>query len=87
MPIYVARIERDGKVLLERADVTVELLDEGRWRGRFFIPPGTTLPKKAKLSVVFVDGRHGRASVDHIHPASSKQGPRLVEIAGIGALE
>jgi hypothetical protein len=87
MPIYVARIERDGKVLRDRADVTVELLDEGHWRGRFFLPPGITLPQRAKVSVVFVDGRQGRASVDHIHPASSKKEPRLVEIAGIGALE
>ena len=87
MPIYVARIERDGKVLLERADLTVELLEEGRWRGRFILPPDTTLPRRAKLSIVFVDGRKGQATVDHIHPAPTKKGPRLVEITGTGPLE
>ncbi len=86
MPTYVARIDRDGKPLMERADVTVELLEEGRWRGRFLLPPGTTLPQRGKISIVFVDGRQGQASVDHIHPASSKKAPRLVEITGIGAL-
>ena len=86
MPTYVARIERDGRTLLERADTTVEVLEDGQWRGRFFLPPGTVLPRRAKLEIAFADGRHGRASVDHIHPALSKKGPRLVEIAGIGSL-
>jgi hypothetical protein len=86
MPTYVARIERDGKTVLERADMTVEMLDDGHWRGRFFLPPGTTLPGRAKLEIAFADGRHGRASVDHIHPALSKKGPKLVEIAGVGSL-
>lgn len=87
MPIYVARIERNGKLLLDRADVTIELLDEGHWRGRFILPPETALARGAKLSLTLYDGRKGKASVDHVHPASSKKAPRLVEIAGIGALE
>lgn len=86
MPTYVARIERDGKTLLERADTTVEVLEDGHWRGRFFLPPGTVLPRRAKLELTFADGRHGQASVDHIHPALSKKGPRLVEVAGVGSL-
>ena len=28
----------------------------------------------------------GRAAVDQVHPALSKKGPRLVEVAGTGAL-
>jgi hypothetical protein len=86
MPIYVARIERDGKVLLEHAEVTVELLEVDRWRGRFLLPPGTALPRRARISIFFSDGREGHAAVDHIHPASSKKGPRLVEISGVGKL-
>jgi hypothetical protein len=87
MPIYVARIERDGKLLLERAEVTVEVLDEERWRGRFILPAGTTLRRRAEVDIAFADGRHARASVDHVHPAPSPKGPRLVEIAGIGAFK
>jgi hypothetical protein len=86
MPTYVARVERDGKTLLERADVTVEMLDGGRWRARFFLPPGTRLPHQAEVAMAFADGRHGRAHVDHVHPALSKRGPRLVEVAGVGPL-
>ncbi len=86
MPIYVARIERDGKVLIEHAEVTVELLDVDRWRGRFLLPAGTSLPRSAKLSIHFIDGREGQAEVSHIHPATSKKAPRLVEIAGVGKL-
>jgi hypothetical protein len=86
MPTYVARIEHAGKTLLERADTTVEMLEDGQWRGRFFLPPGTTLPRRAQLAIVFADGRHARASVDHIHPALSRKGPRLVEITGVGSL-
>jgi hypothetical protein len=85
MPIYVARVERDGKVLLERADVTVELL-EGSWRGRFLLPPGSKLPRGAKVSVHFADGREGKATVSQVHPASSKHAPRLVELSGKGEL-
>lgn len=85
MPIYVARIERNGKVLLERADVTVELL-EGSWRGRLLLPAGTKLPRNAKVSVFFADGREGEATVSHIHPAASKQAPRLVELTGTSEL-
>jgi hypothetical protein len=84
MPTYVARIEREGKTLLERAEVTVEMLEEGHWRGRFFLPPGTALPRRARLEILFADGRHGRAVVDHVHPALAGKGPRLVEVAGTG---
>jgi hypothetical protein len=86
MPTYVARIERERKTLLERADVTVEIVEEGRWRGRFFLPPGTRASRQAKLRFAFADGRHGEAKVDHIHPALSNKGPRLVEVTGLGAL-
>jgi len=86
MPIYVARIERGDKTFLERADVTVEVLSEGEWRARFFAPPGATLARGARLEFAFADGRHGEAHVDHIHRATAKQGPRLVEVAGVGAL-
>lgn len=84
LPIYVARIEHDGKTVLERADVTVELLEDGAWRARFLLPPGSLLPRRATLSIAFADGRHGSATVDRIHPAMSKKGPRLVELAGSG---
>ena len=87
MPIYVARVERDGKPLIERADVTVELLEDGSWRGRFFLPPGMSLAKRAKVELGFFDGRRGKAIVDHLHPASSKKAPRLAEITGVGPLE
>jgi hypothetical protein len=86
MPTYVGRIDREGKTLLERADVTVEMLEEGRWRGRFLLPPGTRLPRQVELGFTLADGRHGRARVDHIHPALSKNGPRLVEVTGVGSL-
>ncbi len=86
MPTYVARVDRDGEVLLERADVTVEILSEGDWRARFFIPPGSKLARGAKLNFAFADGREGQAHVDHIHRALAKKGPRLVEVAGIGPL-
>jgi hypothetical protein len=86
MPIYVARVERNGKVLIEHAEVTVELLEVDRWRGRFLLPAGTALPRSAKLSIHFSDGREGQAEVSHIHPASSKKGPRLVELTGVGKL-
>jgi hypothetical protein len=86
MPTYVARVDREGKTILERADVTVEMLEDGHWRGRFFLPPGASLPRRAKLEIIFADGRHGRAAVDHVHPALSKKGPRLVEVAGSGGL-
>jgi hypothetical protein len=86
MPIYVARIDRDGKVLIEHAEVTVELLDVDRWRGRFLLPVGTSLPRSGKLSLHFNDGREAQAEVSHIHPATSKKVPRLVEITGIGKL-
>ena len=87
MPIYVARIERDGKLLFERADVTIEVLGEGQWRGRFLLPAGTPLPKRAKVELAFADGRHGSAAVHHVHPGSSKTQQRLVEVAGIGPIE
>lgn len=86
MSIYVARIERDGKLLLERAEVTVEVLDDEHWRGRFVLPPGTTLRRRAEVDIAFADGRHGRGTVDHVHPASKAKAPRLVEITGIGGL-
>lgn len=86
MPTYVARIDRDGETLLDRADVTVEVLGDGDWRARFFIPPGGKLARGAKLGFAFADGRHGQAHVDHIHRALAKKGPRLVEVAGVGAL-
>ena len=82
MAIYVGRIERDGKVLIEHAEVTVELLEPDHWRGRFLLPAGTALARSAKLSIHFSDGREGRAEVNHIHTASAKKGPRLVEITG-----
>jgi hypothetical protein len=87
MPIYVARVERNGKPLLDRADVTVELLEDGGWRGRFFLTPGLSLAKGAKVELSFFDGRQGKAVVDHLHPTSSKTSPRLVEITGVGPLE
>ena len=65
MPTYVARIERDGKTLLERVDVTVEMVEEGRWPGRFVLPAGTRLPRQTELGLAFADGRRGRAHVDH----------------------
>jgi len=86
MPIYVARIERGEETFLERADVTVEVLGEGEWRARFFAPPGTKLARGAKLDFAFADGRHGQAHIDHIHRPLAKRGPRLVEVAGVGAL-
>jgi hypothetical protein len=86
MPTYVARIDRDGEILLERADVTVEILGDGDWRARFFIPPGSKLARGAKLRFAFADGREGQAHVDHVHRALAKKGPRLVEVAGIGPL-
>jgi hypothetical protein len=86
MPIYVARIELKGKVLIEHAEVTVELLEVDRWRGRFLLPSGIALPRKAKLSILFSDGREGHATVDQIHSATSKKAPRLVEISGVGKL-
>lgn len=86
MPTYVARIGRGDETFLERADVTVELLADGEWRGRFFAPPGSKLARGAKLGFAFADGRHGEAHVDHIHRALAKKGPRLVEVAGVGSL-
>jgi hypothetical protein len=86
MPTYVARIERGEETFLERADVTVEVLGEGEWRARFFAPPGTKLARGAKLDFAFADGRRGQAHVDHIHRPLAKRGPRLVEVAGVGAL-
>lgn len=82
MATYVARVAREGKTLLERADVTVEQLDAEDWRGRFFLPGGMRLPRASTIELAFADGRHGRARVDHVHPALSKRGPRLVEIVG-----
>jgi hypothetical protein len=86
MPTYVARIELRGETFLERGDVTVEVLAEGEWRARFFIPPGSKLARGAKLQFSFADGRSGQAHVDHVHRALAKKGPRLVEVAGIGPL-
>jgi hypothetical protein len=86
MPTYVARIERDDKVVLEHAEVTVEVLDVDRWRGRFLLPAGAALPRTAKLSIHFSDGREAEATVSRLHSASSKKGPRLVEIIGLGKL-
>jgi hypothetical protein len=86
MPTYVARIDLKGKVLIEHAEVTVELLDVDRWRGRFLLPAGTALPRKAKLSIFFSDGREAQATVGHIHAAASKKAPRLVEMTGAGKL-
>ena len=82
MSTYVARIAQDGKTFLERAEVTVEQLDPERWRGRFFVPPGMRLLRAVAVELAFADGRHGRARVDHVHPALSKRGPRLAEISG-----
>ncbi|MGE5231672.1 MAG: hypothetical protein ACM3NS_08010 [Deltaproteobacteria bacterium] len=82
MPTYVARIAQDGKILLERAEVTVEQLDPERWRGRFFVPAGMRLLRGLPVELAFADGRHGRARVDHVHPALSRRGPRLAEITG-----
>jgi hypothetical protein len=82
VPTYVARIAQDGKTFLERAEVTVEPLDPERWRGRFFVPAGTRLLRGVGLELAFADGRHGRARVDHVHPALSQRGPRLAEISG-----
>jgi hypothetical protein len=86
MPSYVARIERDSGTLLERAEVTVEILTDREWRGRFLAPADTKVARGAELDLAFADGRHGRARVDHIHRRSSKTGVRLVELAGIGRL-
>ena len=86
VPTVVARVDTRGKTVLERADVTVEVLEEGQWRARFFLPPGIRLPQKAKVALALADGRHGQAVVDHIHKALAKQGPRLVEVSGVGAL-
>jgi hypothetical protein len=86
MPTYVARIDHGGKMFLDRADVTVEVLAEGEWRARFFIPPGSKLSRGVKLEFAFADGRTGEAHVDHVHRPLAKKGPRLVEVAGTGSL-
>jgi hypothetical protein len=86
MPTYVARIEGDGGTLLEHADVTVEIVGDGEWRARFVAPAGVKVKAGAALDLAFADGRRGRARVDHIHSASSKKAPQLVQLAGIGRL-
>jgi hypothetical protein len=86
VPTYVASIAQDGKTFLERAEVTVEQLDPHRWRGRFFVPAGMRLLRAVPVQLAFADGRHGRARVDHVHPALSKRGPRLAEISGAVAI-
>lgn len=86
MPTYVARIEHGGQTFLERADVTVEVLSDGEWRARFFIPPGSKLARGAKLAFAFADGRRGHAHVDHVHRPLARKGPRLVEVAGTESL-
>ena len=87
MPTYVARIETDSGVLLERADVTVELIAEGAWRGRFIAPADITIKAGATFDLALADGRHGKARVHHIHRhRSSKDTPQLVELEGIGRL-
>ena len=86
MPTYVVRIESDAGTLLERADVTVEIVGDGDWRGRFLAPADAKLKPGTTLDLVFADGRRGRARVDHIHAGSSKKAPRLVELAGVGRL-
>jgi hypothetical protein len=88
MPTYVARIETEsGGTLLERADVTLEVIAEGEWRGRFLAPADMTIKTGATLELALADGRHGKARVHHIHRhRSSKDTPQLVELEGIGRL-
>jgi hypothetical protein len=86
MPTYVARIEGDTGTLVERADVTVEIVGEGEWRGRFLAPAGAKVKPGTVLELAFADGRRGRARVDHFHSGSSKKAPQLLELVGIGRL-
>lgn len=86
MPTYVARIECDTGTLVERADVTVEIIGDGEWRGRFVAPDDAKFKRGSTLDLAFADGRRGRARVDYIHRGSSKKAPRLVELAGVGRL-
>jgi hypothetical protein len=86
MPTYVARIEGEDGTVLERADITVELLPAGGWRARFVADSGVKVTKGAEVELAFADGRRGRAKVHHVHKPSPKQALRLVELAGIGEL-
>jgi hypothetical protein len=86
MPTYVARIEGEGGTLVERADVTVEIVGDGEWRGRFLAPADGKIKPGVTLDLAFADGRRGTARVDHIHHGSSKKAARLVELAGVGRL-
>jgi hypothetical protein len=86
MPTYVAQIEGEHGLVLERADVTVELLPGGEWRARFVVDSSVKVTKGAELELAFADGRRGRAKVHHVHKPSPKQALRLVELAGMGQL-
>ena len=85
MPTYVARIEGESGTLLEHADVTVEIVGDGEWRGRFLAPAEVKIKPGAILEVAFADGRHGQARVDHARRGSAKK-PQLVGLVGIGRL-
>jgi hypothetical protein len=86
MPTYVARIEGEDGTVLERADVTVELLPAGGWRARFVADSSVKVTKGAEVELAFADGRRGRAKVHHVHKPSTQQALRLIELAGIGEL-
>jgi hypothetical protein len=86
MPTYVAHIEGEDGTVLERADVTVELLPAGGWRARFVADSGVKVTKGAEVELAFADGRRGCAKVHHVHKPSSKRALRLVELVGIGQL-
>jgi hypothetical protein len=85
MPTYVARIEGESGTLVEHADITVEIIGDGEWRGRFLAPAEVKFKPGTMLDVAFADGRHGRARVDHARRGSAKT-PQLVRLAGIGRL-
>ena len=85
MPTYVGRIEGESGTLLEHADVTVEIIGDGEWRGRFLAPPEVKIKSGAVLDIAFADGRHGGARVDRARRGSAKK-PQLVSLVGIGRL-
>jgi hypothetical protein len=85
MPTYVARIEGESGTLLEHADVTVEIVGDGEWRGRFLAPADVKIKPGAIIEVAFADGRHGRARVAQARRGSAKT-PQLVRFGGIGRL-
>jgi hypothetical protein len=79
------RIEGESGTLLEHADVTVEIVGDGDWQGRFLAPAEFKIKPGAVLDLAFADGRHGRARLDDARRGSAKK-PQLVRLVGIGRL-